>query len=320
MENFVKLSKMVRRVALPAICLLLTTSASANDINLEPLCAPLRYDPAAICTITGFALDTVGGAYHGGSVNFDPGPGQYILQITGNQNVIYHGQQIGGTGTQILGIVSSTIHEVISNDVPPKGIGDLRDYIPSSDIETINYYFRGGVHSTFDRLRIHSTPVPEIQILGPPSAAGGVRASYTLPGELLAEGSPAFLGGFVDFSDLQVDRPLRQDFVVTRPGDGDWFDISFNGQSFWSSFGKPLETGVGYSALLNPLDFAGKSGYLLFQLHSVGSRNFEVGLLESGLVGGVATVPEISTWLMLLTGFGVTGSMARRDRRKKSLT
>lgn len=103
----------------------------------------------------------------------------------------------------------------------------------------------------------------------------GVRGSVNLFGFSLNEGSPAFTFGVKSF-------PITNDpffsLLVSwdNIGDGDWLDISFEGESLWSGFGTDFEEGKHYLILVPSALVRGRDGLLSFVLGSTGESQARV--------------------------------------------
>jgi hypothetical protein len=158
--------------------------------------------------------------------------------------------------------------------------------------------------------------------IGSPTAIGTKLdgTTFSIPGLGLREGSPAYVGGLVNFTGSTFADPIQLDFMWFARGEGDWFDITLNGESLWSSFGGDWNINTAYTALIDGSRLSGRSGLLMLYLHSTGPADSELFIPDfarATLVGGSA-VPEPTTWAMLLFGFGGLG-YAMRHRPKASV-
>ena len=78
-------------------------------------------------------------------------------------------------------------------------------------------------------------------------------------------------------------------------------------------------TGTGFSGsdfvnsgLIAIHDLAGRSGRLRFSLNNVGAADSAFSIKGVSVVTTIAGVPEPTTWLTFIVGFGLSGSFIRR--------
>lgn len=140
--------------------------------------------------------------------------------------------------------------------------------------------------------------IPSVIALGPAAEAAGTALSFGLNGRFagIADDVDAALGatGSVDFFDLFG----FQDMVEADP----------------LSFGLDPAL-LGTSCLADGAQASGCAGYLFFDgIHPTGYAH---GLIASAIAAqaGIGAVPEPTTWLLLVMGFGVVGARFRTARR-----
>lgn len=108
-----------------------------------------------------------------------------------------------------------------------------------------------------------------------PNGGGGIRGSVGFPGISLFENSPAFIGDPITIpAGLATDAEFL--FAFENVGDGDWLEVTLDDSVIWSGRGTSFEQGVVYEAVIPKGLVAGRTGLLIFALHSTGASNAEV--------------------------------------------
>lgn len=291
-------------------------TARATDPNLTSLCSIERIPPAASsCEVGDFNIETTAGAYYGADNSFVPQGGQYLEYISGIQTIKFPDGTIQNQiGTQELGIVDSPVDVQISGSDPNR-IGQffLKNLTLTPEDPSVLAVIYGKVRSL-----IINSQSGDLKYYTPQHpAVTGNRGSYTAPGIILTEASPAYYGVFTSGLSPDVNGMLYQSFVVTSVGDGDWLEILFNGQSLYDTYGQSLVPNLLYTAVFDGSSIANEPGFLLFELHSVGDPNFSVALLNGAgtQIGAVSDVPEPDTWALMLIGLVAASLKFRRMRR-----
>jgi hypothetical protein len=147
-------------------------------------------------------------------------------------------------------------------------------------------------------------------------AARLAGSDYTIPGETLVEGSPAYIGSLFT---VPNDASFWLDFLWESKGEGDEFEVIFDDETVWTSFGGGWDVGVPYRAFIDLTGHANEKGLLTIYLNSTGSADSQLFLpnfarsLPVGRSGDA--VPEPSTWAMIMLGFVGLGIVIRRQRR-----
>jgi len=111
----------------------------------------------------------------------------------------------------------------------------------------------------------------------------------------------------------------RADFVITTTMSGgsqdiDWTSVTFNGEAFDSG-----SVGWNEFQFLNGVDVTQGSGQQLV-LSGLGGGNASYsGVITFMPKGGPGPIPEPGAWALMIAGFGATGVILRRTRRREAL-
>jgi hypothetical protein len=321
------------RLMLIASALILAAPAFAADSNLTPLCSSTRYDPTVLsCSISDVSIFTgpVGQVYVGENGEIG-GPGLAILYEFGQQNFRdSQGRVSGSWATYILGTVPMPDGKSINvQDSPPPApsptAGNPDMPMVTAGTDEAEARRRLLLNIMYGHLPANPTPYPQQNTNEEPfrvrvnNSAGGVRGSIDMPGVDYAEGSPAFDIFAADFSDIAAGEQLQFDFAWENAGDGDWFGLYFDDLLLWSSYGQTFEEGLLYTALFDSDPVAGKTGYLTIFLHSAGERNANLFVPTDYPSALDQSVPEPTSWALMLLGFCAIGAAMRRKLQVRSV-
>jgi hypothetical protein len=131
------------------------------------------------------------------------------------------------------------------------------------------------------------------------------------------ENSPAFVWK-EDFAFDAEAEYLNFDYKWMALGDGDWMTVFFDDTLLFSFTGTGF-SGSDYSnsGLIPIHELAGRTGRLIFSLNSVGGANASFSIKGLSVFATPSGVPEPTTWLTFIIGFGASGALIRRAKRRK---